>query len=235
MPPPRGRRAGASVCALIEGIATGITLRSTGQTVVVIDVGLAAEEVAALLVGALLSDGGITVRLTEVEAYAGSGDPASHAWRGPRPATAALFGAPGTLYCYRSHGLHICGNLVCGSTGGGSAVLFRAGEVVDGLALARARRPGVSETALARGPGNLGRVFGWSLADSGRPVVLGSAADRPDNAVLLNPGAAVPVATGPRVGVSVAYQRPWRFWADGDRTVSAYRPSPRIVPGRLDW
>ena len=225
-----------SSCALIEGIATVSILRFARHTVGVIDIGLAAEELAALLVGALLSDGGITVRLTEVEAYAGSGDPASHAWRGPRPATMALFGAPGTLYCYRSHGLHICGNLVCGTPAGGSAILFRAGEVVDGLALARARRPGVSEAALARGPGNMGRVFGWSLTDNGRPIVDGGGvADPPEGALRLVRGEPVPVVTGPRVGVSVAYQRPWRFWAEGEATVSAYRRSPRIVVGRLDW
>lgn len=198
-----------------------------------IDVGLSAEELAPLLVGVLLSDGGITVRLTEVEAYAGVADPASHAWRGQRPATAALFGAPGSLYCYRSHGLHICGNLVCGTTRGGSAVLFRAGEVVDGLAPARLRRPGVPDRQLARGPGNLGRVFGWSLADSGR-LVLGES-DADPAALVLRPGEPVAVASGPRVGVSVAYRRPWRFWAAGDPTVSAYRRSPRIVEGRSDW
>lgn len=82
-----------------------------------IDVELSAEKLAPLLVGALLRDGEITVRLTEVEAYSGQDDPASHAWRGPRPVNLALFGDPGTLYCYRSHGLHICGNLVCGRPG----------------------------------------------------------------------------------------------------------------------
>lgn len=198
-----------------------------------IDVGLPAVELAPLLVGALFSDGDITVRLTEVEAYAGVDDPASHAWRGERPATAALFGEPGSLYCYRSHGLHICGNLVCGPTPDGSAVLFRAGEVVDGLAPARLRRPGVADVGLARGPGNLGRVFGWGLADNGRLVVGEPAAD--PSALSLRPGEPVIVASGPRVGVSVAYRRPWRFWAAGDPTVSAYRRSPRIVEGRLDW
>jgi DNA-3-methyladenine glycosylase len=204
----------------------------------VIDVELAAEELAPLLVGAVLSDGGITVRLTEVEAYSGRDDPASHAWRGPRPAIAALFGDPGTLYCYRSHGLHICGNLVCGEPGGGSAVLFRAGEVVSGLSEARRRRPGVVDAGLARGPGNLGRVFGWTLADCGRSIVQGATPDAPSPhpaALSLQAGSPVPVVSGPRVGVSVAYRRPWRFWADGDPTVSAFRRSPRIVEGTLDW
>jgi len=203
----------------------------------VIDVRLSAQELAPRLVGAMLSDGVITVRLTEVEAYAGSDDPASHAWRGPRPVNLALFGEPGTLYCYRSHGLHICGNLVCGTPGDGSAVLFRAGEVVAGIAKARVRRPGVPDDRLARGPGNLGRVFGWSLADNGRPLAQAGEPNPPAGlpALWLEAGEPVEVAAGPRVGVSVAYQRPWRFWASGEASVSAYRRSPRIVTGRLDW
>lgn len=88
----------------------------------VLDLTLPAPELAPLLVGALLSDNGVTLRLTEVEAYAGADDPAAHAWSGLRPHTLDLFAEPGTLYCYRSHGLHICGNITCGPTG--SAILF---------------------------------------------------------------------------------------------------------------
>jgi DNA-3-methyladenine glycosylase len=194
----------------------------------VYDLSLPAVELAPLLVGALVTDGGVTLRVTEVEAYAGTGDPAAHAWPGPRPRTQDLFGPPGTLYCYLSHGLHICGNLVCGAAGGGSAILLRAGRVVDGLDVVRARRPGVPNVALARGPGNLGRALGWTLADSGRRF----GGDGPGLEPGEPPGA---VVSGPRVGVSVAAGRPWRFWAEGDPTVSAYRPSPRIVPGRHDW
>ena len=192
------------------------------------ELSLAAADLAPVLVGALVSDGGVTVRITEVEAYAGRDDPAAHAYAGPRPRTRDLFGPPGTLYCYLSHGLHICGNVVCGSTGGGSAVLLRAGRVLAGLELARERRPGVADVALARGPGNLGRALGWTLDDSGRrfgsgglELALGEPSGR--------------VVCGPRVGVSVAAGRPWRFWVDGEPTVSAYRRSARIVPGRHDW
>ena len=193
-----------------------------------LDLTLPAVDLAPLLVGALLIDGGVTVRLTEVEAYAGTDDPAAHAFIGPRPHTHDLFGPPGTLYCYRSHGLHTCGNVVCGTDGGGSAVLLRAGRVVAGLDIVRQRRPGVPDRALARGPGNFGRALGWTLADSGRRFSAGD--------LELEPGPpSGNVLAGPRVGVSVAYQRPWRFWADGDPTVSAYRPSPRIVPGHHDW
>jgi len=194
----------------------------------VLDLTLPSVDLAPLLVGALLTDGGVTVRLTEVEAYAGADDPAAHAFIGPRPRTLDLFGPPGTLYCYLSHGLHTCGNVVCGVEGGGSAVLLRAGRVVAGLDIVRERRPRVPNAALARGPGNFGRALGWSLADSGRKFAAGD--------LELEPGiASSRVVAGPRVGVSVAHRRPWRFWAEGDPTVSAYRPSPRIVPGHLDW
>jgi DNA-3-methyladenine glycosylase len=194
----------------------------------VLDLTLPSVDLAPLLVGALLTDGGVTVRLTEVEAYAGADDPAAHAFIGPRPRTLHLFGPPGTLYCYLSHGLHTCGNVVCGFEGGGAAVLLRAGRVVAGLDIVRERRRGIPDAALARGPGNFGRALGWTLADSGRSFTAGD--------LELEPGiASSRVVAGPRVGVSVAHRRPWRFWAEGDPTVSAYRPSPRIVPGHLDW
>jgi DNA-3-methyladenine glycosylase len=193
----------------------------------VIDLSLPAPQVAPGLLGALLTSGGVTVMITEVEAYAGSEDPAAHAWGGPRPHTRDLFAEPGTLYLYRSYGVHVCANVTCGGPVRGSAVLFRAGRVVDGLAQARVRRGAVPEVALARGPGNLGQALGWVLADSGRPVGEGwTLADGP---------APDAISTGPRVGVSLAYQRPWRFWITDDPTVSTYRRSPRIVAGRLDW
>ncbi len=187
-----------------------------------------AEVLAPLLVGAVLTDGDVTVRLTEVEAYAGTDDPAAHAWRGPRPHTAALFGEPGTLYCYRSHGIHTCGNIVCGTSGGGSAILFRAGRVLAGLHVAQVRRGAVPEARLASGPGNLGRAMGWTLANSGRRFAEGG--------LMIEPGEPLgPVAAGPRTGVSVAWRRPWRFWDTADPSVSAYRQSPRIVPGQAEW
>lgn len=193
-----------------------------------IDLTADAVEVAPRLLGCLLRAHGVTLRITEVEAYAGSGDLAAHAAIGPRPRTAALFAGPGTLYCYLSHGLHICGNIVCGRVGHGSALLLRAGEVVAGLELARRRRPGVPDPALARGPGNLGRVMGWTLADSG--TRLG------EDGPLLEPGEPpAAVVSGPRVGVSVAHQRPWRYWIPGDPTVSAYRRSPRAVTDDRAW
>lgn len=194
-----------------------------------IDLSGDAPQVAPGLLGLVLRHGPVAVRLSEVEAYTGADDLAAHAVRGPRPHTRDLFAAPGTLYLYRSHGIHLCGNLVCGAEGHGSAVLLRAGEVVEGLELARSRRPGVPDVALARGPGNLGRVMGWTLADSGSRLgdpglELVDPAVRPQM-----------IASGPRVGVSVAHQRPWRFWIEGDPTVSAYRRSPRVVADERAW
>lgn len=208
-------------------LARAVPGRHTGR---VIDLTAGPLEVAPRLLGCLLRQDEVVIRLTEVEAYDGTDDLAAHAARGPRPHTRDLFADPGTLYCYRSHGLHICGNLVCGPAGHGSAVLLRAGEVVAGLDTARARRPGVADVALARGPGNLGRVMGWTLADSGGH--LGR-----DGLELaeLPPLPAAAIASGPRTGVSVAHQRPWRFWVAGDPTVSAYRLSPRAVADHRAW
>jgi DNA-3-methyladenine glycosylase len=183
-------------------------------------------DVARDLLGALVTVHGVTVRLTETEAYGGPDDPASHAAaKGRRPDTAALFAAPGTLYCYLSYGVHICGNLVAGPPGLGAAVLLRAGEVVDGLDLARRRRWGPSaakpDATLARGPGNLGRALGLTLADSG--LAVGAA-------LAVTPRSATPaIAAGPRVGVTLAHEQPWRFWIKDDPTVSAYKRSPRIT------
>ena len=192
------------------------------------DLSLDALTVAPTLLGALFRVEGVTLRLTEVEAYAGAGDPAAHAYRGLRPHTRHLFEPPGTLYCYRSYGIHICANVVCGPVGSGSAVLLRAGEVVDGLELARGRRPGVTDARLARGPGCLGQALGLTLADSGRRLGEPGLELRPGGPPIGR------VACGPRVGVSVAARRPWRFWLAGESSVSAYRPSPRMRPDAAD-
>lgn len=178
------------------------------------------------LLGCRLTAGGVTVRITEVEAYAGTaGDPASHAHRGRTPRNAVMFGPAGHAYVYFTYGMHWCVNVVTGPAGEAAAVLLRAGEVVDGLAAARARRPAVRrDVDLARGPARLCAALGIDRSAYGTHL-LG------DGPVRLRPGdAPVPadaVAAGPRVGVTGAHDVPWRFWIAGDPTVSAYR---RHVP-----
>lgn len=181
-----------------------------------------AMQVAPDLLGCVLWVRGVAVRLTEVEAYEGADDPASHAWRGPTPRNEIMFGPAGHLYVYRMHGHH-CLNVVCGPDGVVSAVLLRAGEVVEGLDAARSRRPGVRDEWLARGPGNLGRALGVSLGDWGASLA------GPD--VVLTAGVPVPaedVRVGVRVNVSRAYDRPWRFWVDSP-SVSAARLHPSAL------
>ncbi len=178
------------------------------------------------------------MRLTEVEAYAGYlADPGSHAFRGETPRTSVMFGPPGHLYVYFTYGMHYCANVVCGPVGRASAVLLRAGEVVAGHATAADRRPGIRERDWARGPARLTRTLGLGRDDNGADLCGAMAEPRLERA---DP-AAVDVhriRTGPRVGVSgpggdgTAY--PWRFWLDGEPTVSAYRPGVvrrRRAPG----
>ncbi|CUR54160.1 putative 3-methyladenine DNA glycosylase [metagenome] len=177
-----------------------------------------AVEVAPELLGAEITANGVTVRLTEVEAYAGPHDPGSHAFR-RTPRSAIMYGAPGILYCYLVYGMHVCANVVTGGVDEAGAVLLRAGEVVAGEAEARVRRPGVEVHALARGPANLGRVLGLSLADNGLDLVTGPVRLTPPAALVDLP------ASGPRVGLRRGADTPWRFWVDGNPSVSSYRPA----------
>jgi DNA-3-methyladenine glycosylase len=192
------------------------------------------EPAARGLLGCTLTAGGVTVRLTEVEAYAGTaGDAASHAYRGRTPRNAVMFGPAGYAYLYFTYGMHWCVNVVTGLDGEASAVLLRAGEVVDGLDVARGRRPAVRrDVDLARGPARLCSALGLDGATYGQ-YLLG------DGPVRLAPPVAAPPAgsimAGPRVGVTGAHDVPWRFWLDGDPTVSAYRrhvPKARTKPTR---
>jgi DNA-3-methyladenine glycosylase len=181
-----------------------------------------AHQAAPGLLGCLLVAGGVTVRIVEVEAYGGVGeDPASHSHRGPTVRNTPMFGPPGTLYVYFTYGMHWCANVSCSPAGTASAVLFRAGEVVDGMELARSRRGRSSDRDLARGPARLAQALGLVGADSGTSLL-----DDAGPAQLL-PGTPVPpalVCSGPRVGVATASDVPWRFWIDGDPAVSTYRP-----------
>ncbi|HEV2376629.1 MAG TPA: DNA-3-methyladenine glycosylase [Streptosporangiaceae bacterium] len=213
-----------------------------------------ALEVAPTLLGCVIehetADGLVAVALTEVEAYAGEADPASHAYRGRTARNAVMFGPPGHAYVYFTYGMHYCVNLVCQSAGTACAVLLRAGRVVDGAGLAAARRrastPGSRD--LARGPARLCQALGIARAQDGtdvcdpasplrilpgalriRPPALTGEITARDGATGSADGAGYGlVSRGPRVGVNAAGEWPWRFWLTGDPTVSVYRPhTPR--------
>lgn len=186
-------------------------------------------EVAPLLLGARLIGNGVILRITEVEAYLGSADPGSHAFRGQTRRNATMFGEPGHLYAYFTYGMHVCANVVCSLPGTASAVLLRAGEVVEGTEVARARRPtSRGDADLARGPARLTRAMGIALSDDGADLV-GDNADAGGLRLERGPGSggvAPDIAQGPRTGVSGeggTEDYPWRFWIPGDITVSPYR------------
>jgi DNA-3-methyladenine glycosylase len=166
--------------------------------------------------------GPVAVRITEVEAYRGADDPASHAFRGLTRRNSVMFDEPGRLYTYFVYGMHWCANVVTGPSGRPSAVLLRAGEVVTGIDLATARRrPTTKPQHLARGPAGLASVLGLAAEQNGMDLCAAG------SAVTMRPGtslAAEAISSGPRVGVSVAADLPWRFWEADAPSVSAYRP-----------
>ncbi|GAA1539587.1 DNA-3-methyladenine glycosylase [Microbacterium ginsengiterrae] len=190
--------------------------------------------VAPRLLGAHLRtvvDGAqVRLRITEVEAYHGQGtgdlaDPGSHARMGRTARNATMWGEPGHLYVYLSHGIHSCVNVVCGPEGVAGGILLRAASVEDGADAAQARSGRLGRD-LARGPGRLGQVSGLRHAlHDGIDAVTAT----PSNGAVAElwwGDEPVTVASGPRVGVAgvagtAAY--PWRFWIEGDPTVSAFR------------
>lgn len=185
----------------------------------------AATEVAPALLDCVIehetAEGTVAVRITEVEAYRGELDPASHAFRGRTSRNAVMYGEPGHVYVYFTYGMHFCANLVCEPAGTASAVLLRAGEVIEGAELATARRNGAAARELARGPARLVVALGLGRDDNGRDAcdpqsTLRLRAGRPRSTSI--------VRAGPRVGVSAAAEIAWRFWLDGEPTVSVYRP-----------
>ncbi|ADD44092.1 DNA-3-methyladenine glycosylase [Stackebrandtia nassauensis] len=181
------------------------------------------DEAAPGLLGCHVSHGGVTVRVTEVEAYSGEGlDPASHAHKGPTARNASQFGPPGHAYVYFIYGMHYCLNVVCYPEGIGGGVLLRAGAVVDGLDTARDRRGPMRDHDLARGPARLTMTLDVDRRHDGTPLLGGGPID-------LTPGTQPvgEIRSGPRVGVSSAADVPWRFWIADDPSVSPYR---RHVP-----
>jgi DNA-3-methyladenine glycosylase len=191
-------------------------------------------DVAPALLGCVLQrtddEGTVAVRITEVEAYAGERDPGAHTYRGKTNRNKTMFGEPGHIYCYFTYGMHHAMNLVAGQLGQPYGCLIRAGDVVGGAELARARRElkprksPIPDRALARGPGCVAECFGVNLSNDGDDLFGGEwQFFVPDD------GTVLPHLTGPRVGVSgpggdaVAF--PWRFWLPDASSVSAYKPA----------
>ncbi|MFF3556839.1 DNA-3-methyladenine glycosylase [Streptomyces tsukubensis] len=189
-------------------------------------------DVAPDLLGCVLvrrtAEGPIVLRITEVEAYAGEVDPGSHAFRGRTPRNEVMFGPPGHAYVYFTYGMWHCLNVVCGPEGRASGVLLRAGEIVEGRELARKRRVSARyDKELAKGPARLATALAVDRALNGTDLCQDDTAPL----TLYTGTAPAPdlVRSGPRTGVGGdGAHHPWRFWVDGDPTVSPYRPhAPR--------
>ena len=192
-----------------------------------------ATEVAPELLGSRLIVGGVTARITEVEAYLGVGsDPGSHSFRGKTKRNATMFGDAGHLYVYFTYGMHSCANIVCSPEGESGGVLLRAAEIIDGVEMARERRQtSRSDRDLAQGPARLAVALGLSLADDG--------ADLEFSRVRLDAAAPLPrtaISSGPRTGVAGpggSADFPWRFWITGDPTVSPYKAAKPRKPSPI--
>jgi DNA-3-methyladenine glycosylase len=175
------------------------------------------HEVAPELLGITLLVDGVGGPIVELEAY-DSKDPAAHGFRGRTERNAVMFGGPGHAYVYRSYGIHWCLNLVCAEEGVAEAVLIRALEPVHGVEVMMARRGVASPRLLCSGPGRLCQALGVTREHDGLPL------DRPPFE-LLPATAPVEIVRAPRIGISKAADRPWRYLVAGSRFVS--RPAPR--------
>lgn len=170
-------------------------------------------------------EGTVRARIVEVEAYRGLDDPASHCYRGRTARNEVMWGPAGHLYVYFIYGMHFCANVVGLGDGQPGAVLLRAGEIMTGQSLARARRPTArGGGAVAKGPAVLTSMLGLDRHHNGVDLI------DPASSVRLFAGTPVPgdrIRTGPRVGVAAAMDIPWRFWVDGSPAVSTYRRGGR--------
>ena len=165
------------------------------------------HEVARGLLGWTFLRDGTGGRIVEVEAYAAD-DPASHAFRGRTPRNASMFAAPGTLYVYRSYGVHWCANIACEPAGTGAAVLLRALEPTHGCDAMRARRGVAGDRELCSGPGKLTQALGLSGLDDGASIF--------EPPFLLEPPAGrVEIDATPRIGITKATGLPWRYVVSG--------------------
>jgi DNA-3-methyladenine glycosylase len=182
-----------------------------------------------LLNKVLVRDDGRAGRIVEVEAYLGPIDPASHTFRGETVRNATMFGRPGHLYVYFTYGMHWCCNPVCGDVGEGVAVLLRALAPLDGVEIMHeARGPKITRARdLCNGPAKLTQAFGITGADDGADLVDGDRGLR-----IVDDGTPPPTdpVVGPRVGIRVAVDEPWRYYVPGEASVS--RPLTASPPAR---
>ncbi|MDH6113524.1 DNA-3-methyladenine glycosylase [Kitasatospora sp. MAP12-15] len=180
---------------------------------------IVAPELLGRLLRCTLPDGSVELRITEVEAYQGADDPASHSYRGQTARNAVMFGPPGHAYVYFTYGMHFCLNLVCGPGLAPGGVLLRAGQVTAGLELARRRRAtSRGDADLAQGPARLAVALGVDRSQDGADL------DGPVLRVLNGtPPPAELIRSGPRTGVALGSRTPWRFWTADEPSVSPYR------------
>ncbi len=186
------------------------------------DLAAAPLRVAPFLLNKVLVHGERAGRIVEVEAYHGVNDPASHAYRGPTPRTAVMFGPPGFLYVYFTYGMHWCANVVCSPEGEAAAVLIRALEPLRGLEAMRLARPAARrDLDLCNGPAKLCQALGISGPDSGLdlldPAAAGTGAVRLEDDGIPPPRRP---GRGPRIGIRTATELPWRYWVAGNSHVS---------------
>jgi DNA-3-methyladenine glycosylase len=193
-----------------------------------------ARELAPLLLNKLLvhdgAAGRVAVRIVEVEAYCGSADPASHAFRGPTARNATMFGPPGRLYVYFTYGMHWCANVVAlAPPGDASAVLLRAAEPVAGLELMQKRRPAARrDRDLCSGPGRLGQALALGKLDNGATLLRGPLGVFDDDvAPPVRPGRSARIGLAPGRGDGTR----WRWFVRNNEFVS--RPRSRVRPPEI--
>jgi DNA-3-methyladenine glycosylase len=185
--------------------------------------------IAPWLLNKVLARGDRAGRIVEVEAYHGANDAASHAYRGPTPRTAIMFGPPGYLYVYFTYGMHWCANVVCGPDGEAAAVLIRALEPIAGVEqMWEVRSAARRERDLCNGPAKLCQALGITGADDGTDLLARPRRTRSPHAGssavvhLLDDGTPPPrrPGRGPRIGIKEATDKRWRFWVPENASVS---------------
>jgi DNA-3-methyladenine glycosylase len=176
------------------------------------------DQVAPDLLGRHLRHGGVTLRITEVEAYGGQADSASHCRSGRTPRNAPMWEQGGQAYVYFCYGMHHMLNIVTGPAGEGEAILIRSCEPVLGLDQIRLRRGGLDGPGLLTGPGKVAQALAVDLSFTRHPLYLRGGLE------LLEGTSPEGILRGPRVGVDFALESdralPWRFAVAGTPWVS---------------